>query len=164
MKERWAHLPSLEWRCLDVSGRGLQEAFLEDSGAPGEPPFDVVLDKGFLDAYLSIDHEEAVLSEGAPAGALSTGDASTQASPSGAPPYDYRKAAAEYFAAVLDVLKTGGSFVLISLAQDYVLKEFVRLTLGILGCSVQHKQLESRGLSHLFCLHVSVEICYVCFT
>ncbi|KAL8447751.1 hypothetical protein Emag_004212 [Eimeria magna] len=132
MKARYSQFPSLEWRCLDVRGRGLQEAFLLPPGAA--PPFDVILDKGFLDAYLSIDHEEAVLSEGGPQDI-------PQGGPPGAPfpqeqgqadgacskskPYDYRKAAAEYFEAVLEVLKEGGSFVLVSLAQDYVLKEFV---------------------------------------
>ncbi|KAL8272224.1 hypothetical protein Esti_003889 [Eimeria stiedai] len=130
MKARYSQFPSLEWRCLDVRGRGLQQAFLGSPGAA--PPFDVILDKGFLDAYLSIDHEEAVLSEGSPQGTTPHGAAfpeQQERADSGFPkenPYDYRKAAAEYFEAVLEVLRDGGSFVLVSLAQDYVLKEFVR--------------------------------------
>ncbi|KAL8425577.1 hypothetical protein Efla_004412 [Eimeria flavescens] len=133
MQKRYAAFPSLEWRCLDVRGRGLQEAFLGPPGGSSgaAPPFDVVLDKGFLDAYLAIDHEEAVLSEGAPQAAAAAAGfpVHLQRTNGKAAPYDYRKAAAEYFEAVLQLLKEGGSFVLISLAQDYVLKEFVRFFL-----------------------------------
>ncbi|KAL8428936.1 hypothetical protein ACSSS7_006890 [Eimeria intestinalis] len=133
MKARYSQFPSLEWRCLDVRGRGLQEAFL--SSPEAGPPFDVILDKGFLDAYLSIDHEEAVLSEGTPQGGrqgsspLPHGEGQPEKGSPKKNSYDYRKAAAEYFEAVLEVLTEGGSFVLISLAQDYVLKEFVRFFL-----------------------------------
>ncbi|KAL8454609.1 hypothetical protein Emed_000330 [Eimeria media] len=149
MKARYSQFPSLEWRCLDVRGRGLQEAFL--TPPQSSPPFDVILDKGFLDAYLSIDHEEAVLSERSPQDISQGGP---QGGPPGAPlpqdqgqadgacakskPYDYRKAAAEYFEAVLEVLREGGSFVLISLAQDYVLKEFPFL-IRVLKCQTEEE-------------------------
>lgn len=95
-----------------------------------EAPFDVVIDKGFLDAYISIDHGEAPLpSAGGPQGASPSPRRPPQGPPE-ASPYDYKKAASEYFEAVFDVLKDGGSFVLISLAQEYILKEFVSQTCG----------------------------------
>ncbi|OEH80533.1 methyltransferase domain-containing protein [Cyclospora cayetanensis] len=137
MKARFAALPSLEWRCLDVRGKGLQEAFLGPPGGSGPPPFDIVLDKGFLDAFISIDHEEALLAKtgpsgvppaGMPAEGTSEGSRSAKVSPASTP-YDYKKAASEYFEAVMEVLKEGGSYILISLLQDYLLKEFVRFFL-----------------------------------
>lgn len=141
MKKTHSHLSTIEWHCLDIRGRGLQKAFLKgppSSGGPsGAPPFDLVFDKGFLDAYISIDHEDDHVEQGGPLGAPNKGTGAPTGAPNkgtGAPTegpqessYDYRKAAEEYFEAVFDVLKEGGSFVLISLAQDYILKEFVRI-------------------------------------
>ncbi|CDJ60543.1 methyltransferase domain containing protein, putative [Eimeria maxima] len=152
MKKKFINYSSIQWQCIDVRNRGLQRAFLQEDGGPpneggphqkggplnkGGPPFNLVIDKGFLDAYISIDHDK-----GQTAGAPQTGTGSTatqgapeggppQGPPTGAPNYDYKKSAEEYFQGVFDVLKEGGSFILITLAQDYILKEIVRFFLRL---------------------------------
>ncbi|PFH34656.1 hypothetical protein BESB_066890 [Besnoitia besnoiti] len=103
MCRRCRHLGSaLEWECLDVRKGALAKKF-------GAEAFDVVLDKGFLDAYISGDQEQPAAGGAAPAKA-----------------WDYRQEAQEYLQSVLHVLKPGGVYILVTLAQDYLAKELVR--------------------------------------
>lgn len=123
MSALWPELPSLQWKCLDVTSDTLQTEF-------GNESFDVVLDKGFLDAYISVDDERLpdqnnykVCGDRPEKGSQSHFVPSERTPGSGT--YDYRKAANDYFCAVMDLLCEGGSFVLISLCEDYILKELV---------------------------------------
>ncbi|CBZ51554.1 Spermine/spermidine synthase family protein,related [Neospora caninum Liverpool] len=107
MRRRFRHLgPSLEWECLDVRGGALAKTF-------GTEAFDVVLDKGFLDAYISRDQDHASSSN------CETSEEKTSK-------WDYREEAQVYLHSVLKVLKPGGVYILITLAQDYLAKELVR--------------------------------------
>ncbi|KYK68801.1 spermine/spermidine synthase family,related protein [Toxoplasma gondii TgCatPRC2] len=119
MRRRFRHLRSaLEWECLDVRNGALVKQFGSDS-------FDVVLDKGFLDAYISRDPEHcAAASEGGANGRGNCQLSETNVKSSNA--WDYREEAQVYLHSVLNVLKPGGVYILITLAQDYLAKELVR--------------------------------------
>ncbi|KEP65262.1 UNVERIFIED_CONTAM: hypothetical protein HHA_213740 [Hammondia hammondi] len=119
MRRRFRHLGSaLEWECLDVRNGALVKQFGSDS-------FDVVLDKGFLDAYISRDQEHcAAASEGGANGKGNCQLSETNVKSSNA--WDYREEAQVYLHSVLKVLKPGGVYILITLAQDYLAKELVR--------------------------------------
>ncbi|PHJ16839.1 methyltransferase domain containing, partial [Cystoisospora suis] len=166
MKRRYRHFSSLlHWECLNVQEGALQRRF-------GDEAFDVVLDKGFLDAYIageeaeessassssSLDdrckneksvkscrqarereaggsREDAERLNGRKTEEEDMGDDKNEEKKRGEQEdkmkmkkkaWNYKEEAQVYLQSVLQVLKPGGVYILITLAQDYLVKELVR--------------------------------------
>ncbi|KAH8739396.1 2 SAM dependent methyltransferase [Cryptosporidium ryanae] len=93
----------MRWLCMDVEKEFAD--YVSDEGNFGQ--FDVILDKGFLDAFLS----------------SSTSDSKSMTK------------SREYVKQSLNLLKTGGKYVLITLGQEYVSKA-LSLNLYDTGCEI----------------------------
>eukprot|EP00918_Siedleckia_nematoides_P060327 GHVU01131678.1.p1 GENE.GHVU01131678.1~~GHVU01131678.1.p1 ORF type:complete len:703 (+),score=137.32 GHVU01131678.1:1178-3286(+) len=122
MSRRCVHLPSsVTWVCMDVSGGALSGRFSRNS-------FSAVIDKGFLDAHLSMDAvEQQQQQQQRVGGAANAADSAASATvkekvPTGDPNAPIYKLSDPYLRSVMSLLKKDGVYLLVSLCQHHVVK------------------------------------------